>query len=119
MKSLHRAKALEAYSAGRITLKQGMSYPSYMMLKEAARGTLSYLIEDINDKEISEKTKLSNLLEWSKGCVISDKEYDILNELVKFEQGGLESILTIPLDKLKMIKKVLKKIIAEQLGENL
>lgn len=43
MKSLHRTKALTAYEAARMALKNDMAYPAYMMLKEAARGTLAYI----------------------------------------------------------------------------
>ena len=62
MKSLHRTKALESYRGARITLKEGLVYPSYMLLKEATRSTLAYINEDLYDKEYSEKTKMRTLL---------------------------------------------------------
>lgn len=46
MKTMHRTKALAAYEGARLTLNNNMSYPTYMLLKEAVRGVLSYMAED-------------------------------------------------------------------------
>lgn len=117
MKSLHRAKALAAYEGARLVLKQEMSYPAYMLLKEAARGLLSYIVEDSFDKEISEKTKLSRLLEFVDVETFKAEDIENIKELIKAENLGLEEILSMDLDKLKSIKKTIKGLIADYLRE--
>lgn len=117
MRSLHRTKALAAYGGARLTLKNDQAYPSYMLLKEAARGVLSYILEDSFDKDISEKTKLSRLIELLDSEAIGTEDMENLNKLVEAEQGGLEHILTMDIDELYTIKKTVKRLIAKYLRE--
>lgn len=111
MKMLHRTKALAAYDGARITLKSEMPYPSYMMLKEAARGILAYLAEDSLDKEISDKTKLARLLEIIDTEMLTEDQIEAVNMLIEAEGRGLVGILSISIDDLKKIKKSIKKLI--------
>ncbi|MBR6756282.1 MAG: hypothetical protein IKM15_04980 [Peptococcaceae bacterium] len=117
MKSLHRTKTLAAYEGARLVLKEGMTYPAYMLLKEAARGVLSYLAEDVMQQDINEKTKLSRLLELID--VENFKEADIKNieKLIEAENKGLNAILTMDVDQLKEIKASVKSLIATHLKE--
>ena len=119
MKSLHRAKAISAYEGARLVLKNEQVYPSYMLLKEAARGVLSYIAEDCLDTEICEKTKLDRLLEFMKDGVISDEDARCINLLIDAERGGLQKIITMDLNDLKSIKKSIKKLISTCLGEHM
>lgn len=109
MKNLHRSKALEAYEAARVLLNEKLVYPSYVMLKEATRSTLAYINEDANDKEYSEKTKLRTLLEDTPSTLLPNIDISIFNLFIEMEKDGLSSILSLPIDKLLEIKKVLKK----------
>lgn len=118
MKSLHRTKALSAYEAARLVLKENMSYPAYMMLKEAARGTLAYIVEDSQGREISEKTKLQKLLDWVDDSALPPDGYEEISYLIEAESKGLEDILALPIDKLKKVKKVIKKMIGEHLKQS-
>lgn len=118
MKSLHRTKALSAYEAARLALKNDMSYPAYMLLKEAARGTLAYIVEDSQNREISEKTKLQKLLDWVDESALPTMGYENITYLINAESKGLSDILTLPLDDLKKVKKTIKKMIGEHLKQN-
>ena len=115
MKSLHRTKALTAYEAARMALKNDMAYPAYMMLKEAARGTLAYIVEDSQNREISEKTKLQKLLDWANEVDLPPNGYENLSYLI---QAELSEILTLPLDELNKVKKTIKLMIGEHLRQN-
>lgn len=117
MKSLHRIKAVSAYNGARTAINAGENYPAYILLKEAARGVLSYICEDAFSKDICEKTKLTHLLEWTTPAFISEDDRATLEILVDAEKKGLEGILCIPTDDLSKIKKVLKGIIIEYLKE--
>ena len=117
MKSLHRIKAISAYNGGRVAINAEENYPAYILLKESARGILSYITEDAFATEICEKTKLANLLEWTTPTFISNEDRAVIQLLVDAEKGGLQYILAIPLDDLKVIKKTLKKLIGTYLKE--
>lgn len=110
MKTLHRIKAIEAYNGGRLVLKEGLVYPSYVLLKEATRSTLAYINEDIQDKEYSEKTKMRTLLNDLPTKVVEDFNIDTFEIFVEMDSEGLESILSIEVETLKDIKRVLKKL---------
>lgn len=118
MKSLHRTKALTAYEAARMALKNDMAYPAYMMLKEAARGTLAYIVEDSQNREISEKTKLQKLLDWANEVDLHPNGYENISYLIQAESKGLSEILTLPLDELNKVKKTIKLMIGEHLRQN-
>ena len=115
MKVLHRAKALAAYDGANLALKQGLTYPSYMLLKESVRGTLSYIIEDSEEREIADKTKLCKLIDWVDDNLVSSKDKQKLMELVEAESGGLEKITSMDIEELKEIKTVTKKLIGTNL----
>lgn len=117
MKVLHRTKALAAYEGARIVLKNDMAYPSYMLLKEAARGVLSYMAEDIMEQDISEKTKLSRLLDFVNTDNISKEDMDNIQKLIDAENKGLDRILSMDLNELYTIKRTIKGLIAEYLKE--
>lgn len=117
MQTLHRIKALAAYEGARLVLKQDMSYPSYMLLKEAARGVLSYILEDSFGKEISDKTKLSRLLDFVDSEAIGEEDMQTLQLLVEAEQDGLAHIMTMDIETLNKIKKTIKKLIGTYLKE--
>lgn len=110
MKTLHRIKAIETYNGGRLVLKEGLIYPSYMLLKEATRSTLAYINEDIQGKEYSEKTKMRTLLNDLPTKVVETFNIDTFDIFVEMDSEGLESILSIEMDTLKDIKRVLKKL---------
>lgn len=116
MKALHRTKALAAYEGARMAMQNDMSYPAYMLLKEAARGVLSYMSEDSMEIDISEKTKLSRLLEFTRG-EISTEDTEAIQNLIDAESQGLERILSIPMEDLREVKKVIKMLIGEYLKE--
>lgn len=117
MKSLHRIKAIAAYNGAREVLKKEMAYPAYMMLKESARGILSYIVEDSYDKEISDKTKLSRLLDLINEELLTTEQIESIRYLVGVEKQGLEGILTIPTTDLIKIKRALKELIINYLKE--
>lgn len=118
MKSLHRTKALAAYEGARLVLKNNMAYPAYMLLKEAARGVLSYMAEDTFDKDISDKTKLARLLEFLDTETIKKEDIDNIQKLIDAENSGLQSILAINLDELYSIKKTIKGLIGNYMKEH-
>ena len=109
MKNLHRSKALESYAAARLMLKEGLVYPSYVMLKEATRSMLAYINEDANDKEYSEKTKMRTLLDDTPAQLLPNVDMSIFELFVDMEKEGLDAILSLPMEKLLEIKKVIKK----------
>lgn len=117
MKSLHRTKSLAAYAGARITLKEGLPYPSYMLLKEAARGVLSYIAEDVLEQDISEKTKLSRLLELIDVENFDEKIIKDIEKLVEAENRGLDAILTMDVNELMEVKRSVKTLIADHLKE--
>ena len=119
MKNLHRSKALESYAAARLMLKEGLVYPSYVMLKEATRSMLAYINEDANDKEYSEKTKMRTLLDDTPAQLVPNVDMSIFELFVDMEKEGLSSILSLPMEKLLEIKKVLKKTMGVCLSANL
>lgn len=110
MKSLHRIKALESYRGARLLLKEGLVYPSYVMLKEATRSTLAYINEDVQDKEYSEKTKMKTLLNDMPIDLMQNVNMSIFNIFVDMDTEGLGAILALDIEELKNIRKVLKKI---------
>ena len=109
MKNLHRSKALESYAAARLMLKEGLVYPSYVMLKEATRSTLAYINEDANDKEYSEKTKMRTLLDDTPAQLVPNVDMSVFELFVDMEKEGLSAILSLPMEKLLEIKKAIKK----------
>lgn len=117
MKSLHRTKALAAYDGARLAVKNDLAYPSYMMLKEAARGVLSYIAEDELEQDISEKTKLTRLLELIDTEGLNPDDLAGVNKLIELEQGGLVEILSVPMDELRKVKKAVKHFIVLAFGE--
>jgi len=119
MKNLHRSKALESYAAARLMLKEGLVYPSYVMLKEATRSMLAYINEDANDKEYSEKTKMRTLLDDTPAQLVPNVDMSIFELFVDMEKEGLSSILSLPMEKLLEIKKVLKKTMGVCLSADL
>ena len=110
MKSLHRIKALESYRGARLLLKENLIYPSYVMLKEATRSTLAYINEDIQGKEYSEKTKMKTLLDDMPAQLLQNIDMSIFKIFVDMDSAGLNAILTLDIEKLKDIRKTLKKI---------
>ena len=110
MKSLHRTKALESYRGARITLKEGLVYPSYMLLKEATRSTLAYINEDLYDKEYSEKTKMRTLLNETPAVLVQSVDMSVFEIFVDMDTKGLDGILALDIEKLNSIRKDLKTI---------
>ena len=119
MKSLHRIKALESYRGARILLKEGLVYPSYVMLKEATRSTLAYINEDVQDKEYSEKTKMRTLLNDMPVDLMQNIDMSIFDIFVDMDTEGLGAILAIDIEKLKQIRKILKKIMGTYLDADI
>lgn len=119
MKNLHRSKALESYAAARLMLKEGLVYPSYVMLKEATRSMLAYINEDANDKEYSEKTKMRTLLDDTPAQLLPNVDMSIFELFVDMEKEGLDAILSLPMEKLLEIKKVIKKTMGVCLSADL
>ena len=117
MKHLHRAKCLSAYEGARVVLKQGMVYPAYMLLKEAARGVLSYMAEDFLDKGISEKSKLSNLVDILGDTMLSEKQKEGIQILIDAEKSGLEGILVLDVKAMTTVKRAVKSLIIEVFKE--
>ena len=117
MKHLHRAKCLSAYEGARIVLKQGMVYPAYMLLKEAARGVLSYMAEDFLDKEISEKSKLTNLIDILGDTMLNEKQKDGIKILIDAEKSGLDGILVLDVNDMYVVKRAVKSLIIEVFKE--
>ena len=117
MKSLHRTKTIAAYEGARMAIKAGMPYPSYMLLKEAARGVMSYIVEDSLDKEISEKTKLVRLLDLVKPGAMTDEQIDCVQTLVNAEKAGLVGILSMDMTELTQVKRAIKKLIVDYFKE--
>ena len=109
-KTLHRIKAIEAYKGGRLVLKDELVYSSYMLFKEATRSTLAYINEDIQGKEYSAKTKMRTLLTDLPPKVVEGFDMEIFNIFVDMDSEGLGSILSIEVETLKEIKRVLKKL---------
>lgn len=118
MKVEHRAKALEAYNGARVVLKEGLVYPSYVLLKEASRAMLAYIAEDKMDKDFSEKTKLKNLMELMTEDLVPSNHMEKLQVILDAEQSGLSTILQIDLNELKDIKSSLKQLIGMYLSEH-
>lgn len=116
MKSLHRTKALAAYEGAREVLKEEMVYPGYILLKESVRGTLAYIIEDTENFDISEKTKLHKLIYLVRETLVSEEEKEKLSVLVNAEREGLGAIVAMDLDKLLEVKTILKKLIGTHLA---
>lgn len=119
MKALHRTKAIETYQGARLTLKAGLGLPAYMMLKECARATLAYIVEESLDTDISEKSKLSNLVDLSPDTIVTDKDKELISILLGAEKEGLSSIMALTVEELQPVKKMLKKYIGEYLNEKL
>lgn len=117
MKSLHRIKAISAYNGARTAIMGEECYPAYMLLKESARGLLSYIAEDAFATEICEKTKLRRLLDWVTPTYINEDDAANIQKLIDAENGGLQAILTMPTEDLKLIKKTIKTNIATYLKE--
>ncbi len=117
MRSLHRSKAIAAYNCARTAIKNNESYPAYILLKEAARGALSFIIEDAFDEEISDKTKIRKLIDWADDVVLTDEDRETLNILDTAERGGLQALLSMDINDLKKIKRVVKGLIANYLKE--
>lgn len=117
MKALHRTKALAAYEGARLTLKNNLAYPSYMLLKEAARGVLSYMVEDSFEQDISEKTKLSRLLDFVNIETLSEEDVSNITKLIEAENAGLCKILSMDISELSDIKHSIKGLIAKYMKE--
>lgn len=117
MKALHRTKTLAAYEGARIVLKSEMNYPAYMLLKEAARGLLSYIVEDQMDQDISDKTKLSRLIELIDVEKMDKADLNAFNTLIEAENNGLAAIISMDTSELKLVKHTIKKLIAEYMRE--
>lgn len=118
MKSLHRTKALAAYEGANITIKNGMVYPGYMMLKEAARGSLAYIAEDAFSCDFSDKTKLHKLLNMMNDDLVSPEDQENIHKLVEIESSGLAGILALQIDDIEPIRKTVKKLIATYMSEH-
>lgn len=117
MKTLHRVKALAAYDGASLVIKAGQVYPGYILLKEAVRGILAYILEDTMGHEINEKTKLIRLLDLMPDTIIEDKQKEKICELIKAESKGLSAITSMDLDKLEEIRVIIKKLIYIHLNE--
>lgn len=117
MKALHRTKTLAAYEGARLVLKNDMAYPAYMLLKEAARGVLSYMVEDSFEQDISEKTKLSRLLDFVNIETLTTEDVNNINKLITAENAGLDTILSMSVEELKEIKHTIKGLIAKYMKE--
>lgn len=117
MKTMHRTKALAAYEGARLTLNNNMSYPTYMLLKEAVRGVLSYMAEDFLNIDIDEKTKLTRLVDLVNSEDINSDDNESIQALIDAEKRGLEHLLSMGIDTLRKIKKSAKHLIATYLKE--
>lgn len=115
MKSLHRTKAIAAYEGAREVLKKEMAYPTYVLLKEAVRGTLAYIVEDTENYDISEKTKLHKLIYLVRETIVSESDKEKLRLLVEAEREGLGAITSMEIEKLAEIKVITKKLIGTHL----
>lgn len=116
MKSMHRIKALTSYDGARLTLKADMAYPSYMLLKEAARGILAYIAENDFESDISEKMKLRRLLDLVDHLILPD-EIKAVEKLIEIESKDFKDILSVDINELRNVKKQLKVMIWAYLGE--
>lgn len=117
MKSMHRTKTIAAYNGARLAIKNNMAYPAYILLKEAARGVLAYIIEDSMDKDISEKMKLKSLLGFIDSNMIESKDIENINKLISIENSGIEGILSVDTSTLSEIKRSIKHMISEYMHE--
>lgn len=117
MKSMHRTKTIAAYDGARLALKNNMAYPAYILLKEATRGVLAYIIEDRMDKDISEKMKLKSLLSFIDDTMVSADDIVNIEKLISIEASGIEGILSANIDDLIEIKRSIKHIISEYMHE--
>lgn len=117
MKSLHRIKTIAAYTAARDAIKNNNSYAAYMMLKEATRGILAYIVEDSQDRDISEKMKLHKLINNIPYGTVDEADLENISKLVDIEKQGFEAILSVPNSILVDIKRSVKKLIAVYLKE--
>ncbi len=119
MKNLHRGKAIEAYNGARVVLKEGNVYSSYMLLKEATRSTLAYINEDIQDKKYSDKTKLATLIADMPKTVVEKLDVSVFDIFVKMDKEGLGAIMSLEIEELMKVKKVLKKLMGTYLAVRL
>jgi hypothetical protein len=119
MKHLHRSKAIENYEGARLAIKEGLSYPSYILLKESLRATLAYINEDLFNKEYSTKTNLKLLLSQTPLELARNVDTSVFEEILRLEKSGLQTILTTSREDFGKIKKSLKKVIGLYLNENL
>lgn len=119
MKSLHKIKAVDAYNGAKEVLDKEIVYPSYILLKESLRGTLAYMVEDSMDTDISDKTKLSKLLNLMSDNLISNEDVEKLDVLLEAERNGLGAIISMDICRLKEVRTVIKKMISTNLGERL
>lgn len=119
MKSLHRGKAIDGYKGARLVMKSGLVYPAYVLLKESLRATLSYIQEDIQGKEISNKTKLKTLINDSPVVLAPNVNLEVFDIMLELEGNGLDAIMSVDIGELEKVRKALKQIISMYLGENL
>lgn len=120
-KSLHKLKAIESFKTATFALEEGYMYPAYTMLKESARGALSYINEDLQDRTYDTKTNLKSLLEASPRELIVKYDIDKLNVFNEKDAEGLLSINSMDIEELKEIRKLIKDLITTYIpiSENL
>lgn len=119
MKSLHRGKAIEAYKGARVMEEMGLTYPTYVLLKESLRATLAYIGEDLHNMDYSEKTRLRTLITDTPVKLTDDYDMRDFEILLEMEVKGLQSIMETEVEVLKPTRKALKKVIAMYMNERL
>lgn len=117
MKVIHRAKALSAYEGARVVMATDNVYATYMLLKEAVRGILAYIVDDKYDYKCTHKTKLHKLLEMTTDDMVPPEDKANIQLLIDKENDGLESILAMDMAELKEVKRTAKKLIADYMKE--
>lgn len=117
MKAIHRAKTLAAYEGARVVMATDNVYASYMLLKEAARGVLAYIVDDRYDYKCTTKTKLHKLLGMVTEDLVPIEDQENIHIFVEMEDAGLETIMAMDMEVLKKIKKSIKHLIGEYMRE--
>ncbi len=110
-KSLHKLKAVESFRTASYAIKEGYMYPGYTMLKEAARGALSYINEDLQNKTYDTKTNMKTLLQATPKELLMKydiKKLEIFNEK---DKEGLLSINSMDIKELEEVRKLVKDLI--------
>lgn len=117
MQSIRRTTAIVTYDAARLLLKEGNTYGGFLMLKEAVRASLAYILEDITQQEYSDRTRLSTLFERLPENLTEGVTLDDFRKVKEIEKKGIEGILNMGIEEMESIRKALKQINGVYLGE--